>query len=142
VARYRGHLSGPLLDRIDLHVEVPRVALDDMQQETGVEPSEAVRRRVVEARAVQKERHRDTPFRLNADLDGPAVRRSCTATPGALRLLRCAMQALGLSARAHDRILKVGRTLADLAGEESVRAEQMAEAIAFRALDRSEAQAP
>jgi magnesium chelatase family protein len=136
VARYRGRLSGPLLDRIDLHVEVPRVAPAALRSDVAAEGSSVVRGRVAAARAVQAARFRDTPYRINADLDGHAVRRYCPPLPAGSRLLEQAMAALALSARAHDRILKVARTLADLHGEAEIGAARVAEAIACRALDR------
>jgi magnesium chelatase family protein len=100
------------------------------------EGSTTVRRRVLKARGVQAERYGGTPFRTNGDLDGAAVRRFCSATPDGDRLLQRALSALALSARAHDRILKVARTVADLAGAEKVASAHMAEAISYRTLDR------
>jgi magnesium chelatase family protein len=136
VARYRGRLSGPLLDRIDLHVEVPRVDPSDLAGPGSAEGTAAVRRRALKARAVQAERYLGTRFRVNADLDGAAVRRFCPATSDATRLLQRALTALSLSARAHDRILKVARTVADLGGKEKLGSDCMAEAISYRILDR------
>ncbi len=136
VARYRGRLSGPLLDRIDMHVEVPRVEPAALRDARPGETSASVRQRIVAARAVQWERLRASGLRVNADLDGPGVRRFCAPSPAANRLLERAMAALALSARAHDRILKVARTLADLHGEEIIGEAQVAEAVACRGLDR------
>jgi magnesium chelatase family protein len=136
VARYRGRLSGPLLDRIDLHVEVPRVEASELTGSENAESSSTIRERVLAARDIQARRYAGTPFRVNADLDGAAVRRFCAPTAEAGRLLQRALTSLALSARAHDRILKVARTLADLGSEEGVGAPQVAAAIAFRTLDR------
>jgi magnesium chelatase family protein len=136
VARYRARLSGPLLDRIDIHVEVPRVEPSDLAGPGPGEGSVEVRRRVLDARAAQGERYRGAPFRINGDLDGAAVRRYCPTTPEAARLLQRALTSLALSARAHDRILKVARTVADLAGAEKIDSTGMAEAVSYRTLDR------
>ncbi len=134
--RYRRRISGPLLDRIDLHVDVPSLRGDVLASAGTGEPSEAVRRRVVGARAAQEARRGERGPRCNARLRGAALRRTCTPDEAGRRLLAAAMERLGLSARAHDRILRVARTIADLAGEEAVRAPHVAEAVQYRALDR------
>ena len=128
VARYRGRLSGPLLDRIDLTVEVPAIAPEALFQSPPGEPSAAVRARVVAARALQAARQ-GCP---NARLPAGEVERQCRPDPGGETLLRQAMQRLGLSARAYHRVLRVARTLADLAGAERPGAAQVAEAIQYR----------
>ncbi|HEX7180706.1 MAG TPA: YifB family Mg chelatase-like AAA ATPase [Thermoanaerobaculia bacterium] len=136
VERYRGRVSGPLLDRIDLHVEVPAVSLRELRSGPG-EPTEAVARRVAAARAIQLERFgpaASTP--VNAALGPEALRRFCQVDPAGRGLLDRAFEKLGLSARALDRILKVARTIADLAGSDAVRAPHLAEAIQYRSLDR------
>ncbi|MBI3825576.1 MAG: ATP-binding protein [Candidatus Rokubacteria bacterium] len=132
-ARYLGRLSRPLLDRIDLHVEMPAVAHADLQLPAG-EPSRAVRARVVAARERQRERFRTG--RTNAEMSPRLVRRACGLDALAARLLAAAMTRLGLSARAHDRVLKVARTIADLEGAAAIRAEHVAEAVQHRGLDR------
>jgi magnesium chelatase family protein len=131
VARYRGRISGPLLDRIDLHVEVPRVTVDVLGGDTTGEPSAAVRARVVAAR--ERQRRRGT---LNAHIVGRDVRRVCAIDKTGRRLLETASERLGLSARAYTRILRVARTIADLAGEERIATAHLAEAIQYRSLDR------
>lgn len=136
VAHYRSHLSGPLVDRIDLHVEVPRVDVSALAGNSQTEGTEPIRRRVMAARKIQAERYQGTDFATNGALDSRAVRRHCALSPQAALLLQRALSALSLSARAHGRILKVARTLADLDAEETVGERQVAEAIAFRVLDR------
>ena len=136
VDRYRSRISGPLLDRIDLHVEVPRMDPADLRGDQPGESTAAVRERVLAARRAQQERYRKSRYRVNADLDGRALRKYCRPTSDAARLLEQAMRRLALSARAHDRILRVARTLADLAGESTIATDRMAEAIGYRGLDR------
>ncbi len=139
IDRYRARVSGPLLDRIDLHVEVPRVPVaalaDDAPPE---EPSAAVRARVEAARARQRRR----PIPLNAHIPGRDVRRLCRIGPAGRRLLEAASERLGLSARAYTRILRVGRTIADLAGEDEITTSHLAEAIQYRSLDRRRPSSP
>ena len=135
VAAYRARISGPLLDRIDLHVDVPRVAPEEIAQTTSAEASAEVARRVVEARARQLGRQGHS----NARLEGTAVVECARADGTALVLLARAMRQLALSARAYHRVLRVARTIADLAGEEAVQPGHVAEAITFRQLDRRSA---
>ena len=140
IERYRARLSGPLLDRIDLHVQVPAVGFDDLQTGPPGEPSAAVRTRVTEARHRQLERFAErgsADLLCNAHMDGRHVRRYCCPLPrDAALLLRAALESLGLSARAHDRILKVARTIADLAGADAIDVAHVAEAVQYRGLDR------
>jgi magnesium chelatase family protein len=132
IAAYRGRISGPLLDRIDLHVEVPRVGPEEIASATPSESSARAARRVVAARTRQLERQGCA----NSRLEGGAVLERSLADAQALALLGTAMQRLALSARAYHRVLRVARSIADLAGEEHVRSEHVAEAITFRQLDR------
>jgi magnesium chelatase family protein len=136
IERYRGRVSGPLLDRIDLHVEVPAVTLRELRGNGG-EPTTVVADRVAAARDLQRERFGlGTPTPINAAIDPDALRRYCAVDPAGRALLDAAFERLGLSARALDRILKVSRTLADLAGGGPIRAAHLAEAIQYRSLDR------
>ena len=133
--RYLGRLSGPLLDRIDLHVELPALTHTDLRVPPG-EGSTAIRRRVEAARERQRARLAGTAARVNADMTGRLTRRLCPLPPEAERLLATAMSRLGLSARGHDRVLKVARTIADLEGADTIAAVHCAEAIQYRGFDR------
>jgi magnesium chelatase family protein len=133
--RYLGRLSRPLLDRIDLHVELPAPAADDLQGD-GPPASGAVRARVLRARQRQLQRLRGSPARSNAGMTPRQVRRFCPLSREAQRLLTAAITRLGLSARGHDRALKVARTIADLEDADTIAAEHCAEAIQYRGLDR------
>jgi magnesium chelatase family protein len=134
--RYIGRLSRPLLDRIDLHLELRPVSFDDMTAAPSGEPSGAIRTRVLAARERQRARFERASVRVNAQMTSRHVRRFCPPPPDAERLLSLAMSRLGLSARGYDRVLKVARTIADLAGAEGLAAEHCAEAIQYRGLDR------
>lgn len=137
IHRYRSKLSGPLLDRIDIHIEVPAVAYKDLMGETGAEPSEDIRKRVVAARTIQQHRFRRSRIFCNAQMQNRHLKKWCAIDRDASALLERAIDKMGLSARALNRILKIGRTIADLAGQEAIVCEHIAEAIQYRALDRS-----
>ncbi|NLR92923.1 YifB family Mg chelatase-like AAA ATPase [Flammeovirga agarivorans] len=138
VQKYLNKISGPLLDRIDLHVEVTPVSFDQMTSVKPAESSTDIRDRVIAAREKQQERFKSEGLKLhnNAMMPSQVVKKICTLDPLGKNLLKSAMDRLGLSARAYDRILKVSRTIADLAGSENVKAEHIAEAIQYRSLDR------
>ena len=135
-ARYLGRLSRPLLDRIDLHVELPALSHVDGDQDAVAEPSATVRARVLVARRRQRERFAGTAITANAHMTARHLRRLCPPPPAAVRLLDLAMEKLGLSARGHDRVLKVARTIADLEDTDTVTTSHCAEAIQYRGLDR------
>ena len=135
IARYLSKLSGPLLDRIDMHVEVPRLPYDDISNNHPAEPSAAVRRRVETAR--ERQRQRLGPSGCNAAMPAKRLREHCAFDETSRTLLAAAVAKLHLSARAHDRILRVARTIADLAGAPDIATEHLAEAIGYRNLDRS-----
>jgi magnesium chelatase family protein len=134
--RYLGRLSRPLLDRIDLHVELPAVAPGELQLAPAGESSERIRARVIAARDRQRFRFAGTRVRANAELTARQLRRFCPVPPEAQRLLGAAIERLGLTARGHDRVIKVARTIADLAGTDALTVEHCAEAVQYRTLDR------
>lgn len=137
VQRYLSKVSGPLLDRIDLHVEVIPVSFDQMTTQRKNESSEEIRERVVKAREMQSERFKNrTDIYCNAMMPSNMVKEICVINEAGRALLKTAMERLGLSARAYDRILKVSRTIADLAGSAEIKIEHLAEAIQYRSLDR------
>ncbi len=137
VQKYLSKISGPLLDRIDLHVEVTPVNFTELSSERLSEKSEAIRERVIKAREIQQKRFTEKPdLHCNAQMESKMVRQVCKISEAGQILLKKAMEKLGLSARAYDRILKVARTIADLAGTEDIQIEHLAEAIQFRSLDR------
>jgi magnesium chelatase family protein len=137
VQKYLSKISGPLLDRIDLHVEVTPVNFTELASDRLAEKSEFIRERVIKARDIQAERFGNKPdLHANAQMSPQMVRDICKISPAGQNLLKKAMEKLGLSARAYDRILKVSRTIADLAGTEEIELEHLAEAIHFRSLDR------
>lgn len=137
VQRYLSKISGPLLDRIDLHVEVVPVTFDEMTAQRKTESSADIRARVVQARDRQMERFKSlSGIYTNAMMPANQVKEVCVINEAGRTLLKTAMERLGLSARAYDRILKVSRTIADLAGADEIRIEHLAEAIQYRSLDR------
>lgn len=139
VSRYLSRVSGPLLDRIDLHIEVPPVEFDQLSASGSEEPSAAIQQRVERARALQRERYRNhqtSPAACNAKILPELLKAACPMTESARRLLKLSFEKLGLSARAYDRILKVARTIADLDQEEIIQSSHMAEAVQYRSLDR------
>jgi magnesium chelatase family protein len=137
IQRYSGKISGPLLDRIDIHVEVPAVKYQELSSDRTGEPSAKVRQRVLDARAVQAERFKDDPgIFKNADMSSRALRSYCRLDDQSQQLLKMAVTKLGFSARAYDRIIKLGRTIADLSGAQNIKPEHISEAIQYRSLDR------
>ncbi len=138
IRRYLMRISGPLLDRIDLHIEVPRLKEDELMGQPQGETSGEVRNRVIQARLVQQERFHALPpdVQVNAHMGSKQMRQHCKANDEVRDLLRAAIQHLNLSARAYDRILKVARTIADLEGSETIQVAHAAEAAQYRSMDR------
>jgi magnesium chelatase family protein len=136
ISRYLAKISGPLLDRIDLQVEVPALSSAEIASIAPAESSSAIRDRVEQARDVQRKRFRRTTIHCNGEMMTRHIRRYCELDSASSQLLERAIDQIGLSARAYDRILKVARTIADLAGEAQIRSQDIAEAIQYRALDR------
>jgi magnesium chelatase family protein len=137
VQKYLSKISGPLLDRIDLHVEVTPVNFSELTSVAEAETSETIRERVIKARQLQDQRfHTDELLHYNAQMSPNMVRSICQIDETGQALIKKAMERLGLSARAYDRILKVARTIADLAESEKIELEHLAEAIHYRSLDR------
>ena len=134
--RYLGRLSRPLLDRIDLHVELPAVPPEDLRAGPAGDDAATVAARVTRARETQRARYAGTGTRVNAELEPRPLRRLCRLPSAAYRLLAAAMEQFGLSARGHDRVLRVARTIADLGGDDGLTAEHVAEALQYRGLDR------
>lgn len=136
IQKYMGRISGPLMDRIDIHIDVPAVSYADMSSNAEEEKSEDIKKRVEKARKIQQERYKDEGIFTNSQLSSSQIRKYCRITPDIDMILKAAFSNLGLSARAHDRILKVARTIADLEGEEDITMNDVAEAIQYRSLDR------
>lgn len=136
VKRYLNRVSGPMLDRLDIHVEVPPVDYKALSATTKEESSATIRERVNKARKIQQERYRGTGITCNAELTPALLKKYCVLEDAAAELLRDSFERLGLSARAYDKILKVARTIADLKGNENIEKENIFTAIRFRTLDR------
>jgi magnesium chelatase family protein len=136
VQKYLSRISGPLLDRIDIHLEVVPVPFNELTEMKPGEKSETVRQRVISAREIQRERFCDTEIYCNSQMSTKLLHKYCIPNPAGHQLLKNAMEKLGLSARAYDRILKVSRTIADLEGSVSILADHLGEAIQYRSLDR------
>ncbi|MBE6767178.1 MAG: ATP-binding protein [Ruminococcaceae bacterium] len=136
VSRYLSKISGPMLDRLDIHVEVPPIDFDSLKSKNAEESSASIRERVNKARRLQEERYRGTGITCNARLTPSMLEKYCTLSPEAEKALRAAFERMGLSARAYDRLLKVARTIADLGGSERIETPHIMQAIQFRSLDR------
>ena len=137
VQKYLSRISGPLLDRIDLHVEVTPVAFSELSSNQQYEKSKSIRERVIKARDIQHERYKNNEgVYANAQMSSKQLKEICVISTAGQNLLKVAMEKLNLSARAYDRILKVSRTIADLAASEDIKPEHLAEAIQYRSLDR------
>jgi magnesium chelatase family protein len=137
IQRYMSRISGPLLDRIDIHIEVPAVPYRELASRESGDPSAVIRQRVIKARQVQLHRFRSRRIYSNTQMSSRDIRAYCVIDEGSSHLLQAAVKKFGLSARAYDRILKVSRTIADLEGEGSIGPAHIAEAIQYRSLDRN-----
>jgi magnesium chelatase family protein len=136
IKKYVAKISGPLMDRIDLHIEVPALEYKELSADTIGETSGTIRQRVEKTRDIQLGRFKNTKTYFNAGMSAKQLKTHCKLDESSKQIIALAMDKLGLSARAHDRILKVSRTIADLAGEENIQSEHIAEAIQYRSLDR------
>ena len=136
IQKYMSKISGPMLDRIDIHVEVPSVSYSDLSSDAKEETSAEIKKRVEKARLIQQNRYKDDGIYTNSQLSSSMIRKYCRISMEIKEVLRSAFDNLGLSARAHDRILKVARTIADLEGQEEITVSHIAEAIQYRSLDR------
>ena len=136
VNKYLSRVSGPLLDRLDLHIEVPAVHFDELSSKASAESSKTIKKRVDAARAIQNERLKGTGITCNAKMTPKLLQEHCQLDQSANRLLKAAFEKLGLSARAYDRVLKVARTIADLDHSAQIHAQHIAEAVQYRSLDR------
>ncbi len=137
IQRYLSKISGPLLDRIDLHIDVPEVSYHDLVQDLKGESSKTIARRVKRVRKTQIHRYRTANIYCNAQMDAAQLREHCALNGDAQALLENAIEKLGFSARAYHRVLKVARTIADLNGSRDLGSEHVAEAIQYRSLDRN-----
>lgn len=136
LSQYRSRISGPLMDRIDIHIEVPAVKYREMAEQSEGESSAVIAKRVEAARSIQLERFKGTKVHCNAQMNPRQIRKFCEPDAAGHRLLEMVTERLGFSARAYTRILKVARTIADLEGIESIKEQHLAEAIQYRSLDR------
>ena len=137
VKRYISRISGPMLDRVDIQIELPSLSYSELADNSGTaERSEDVRERVIAAREFARQRMKDGAYPNNASLDSAGIRKYCKADDDAMELLRVAYDSMGLSARGYDRIMRLARTIADLAESEIIETNHIAEAIRLRALDR------
>lgn len=136
IQKYMGRISGPLLDRMDIHIEVAPVKYQKLSTRVKGESSANIRERVNKARQIQRERYKEHSIFSNAELTSGLIQQYCIIDDEGQQVLQTAFERLGLSARAHSRILKVARTIADLDGDENIKTKHLAEAIQYRSLDR------
>lgn len=136
IAKYMGKISGPLLDRIDIHIEVTPVKYQKLQEDVKIESSSEIKKRVNEARKLQINRYKEYNLYSNAELTPSLIEKYCKLDSVSHKILQNAFEKLGLSARAYGRILKVARTIADLEKSENIKSQHIAEAIQYRSLDR------
>lgn len=137
IRKYRSKISGPLMDRIDIHVEVPAVPYKDLSGESWAESSEDIMKRVITSRLIQSKRFNRTKIFCNSQMNNRHIKKYCKIDDVSCSLLEAAIDKFGLSARAYNRILKIARTIADLAGEKDIQIDHISEAIQYRSLDRN-----
>ena len=135
--RYRSRITGPLLDRIDIHIEAPTLSIKDLRTSDKRESSEVMRQRISAAREIQQRRFHQTDYVTNSSMSESTIEIHCSITPQMGSILETAMEKLNLSARAYNRILKVARTIADLAESNAIQLNHLTEAIQYRSLDRT-----
>jgi len=136
IANYMGKISGPLLDRIDIHIEIPAIKYKELTETTEAESSLIIKSRVEQARLIQRERLKGSGYFCNAQMNSKLIKKHCLLDDSAKKLLGMALTELGLSARAYDKILKIARTISDLAGCRTIKTEHISEAVQYRSLDR------
>jgi magnesium chelatase family protein len=136
IHRYLNRVSGPLLDRFDIHVELPRVKFEELRSDISAESSEDIKKRVNDAREMQRERFRGSDTMSNATINAAQLQKFCVIDKEAENVLKIAFEKLGLTARAYDRVLKVSRTIADLDQSEVIKSNHVLEAVRYRSLDR------
>jgi magnesium chelatase family protein len=136
IRQYQARISGPLLDRIDIHIDVPSVRYRDLTAKSSGESSGAIKERIDRARFMQKKRFEGENTQFNARMSDKQIKVSCTIDDDSQKLIEMAIEKLGLSARAYTKVLKVARTIADIGEEEKIRSSHVAEAIQYRNLDR------
>lgn len=136
IEKYIHRISGPMLDRIDIHIEVPQVNYEKLELETSSESSSEIKKRVNAARKIQMKRYQDYHIFSNSELTSPLMNQFCPLEQESKKILKKAFEKLNLSARAYHKILKISRTIADLEGEENIQTKHVAEAIQYRSLDR------
>jgi magnesium chelatase family protein len=137
IQNYLAKISGPLLDRIDIHIEVPPLRYKELSQESEGELSSKIKERVDRAHKIQRERFKEEKIFFNSQMNSKQIKKFCNLTVSAKNLLETAIKELGFSARAYDKILKISRTIADLAQSEEILPEHISEAIQYRSLDRN-----
>ncbi|VAX17334.1 MG(2+) CHELATASE FAMILY PROTEIN / ComM-related protein, partial [hydrothermal vent metagenome] len=136
IRKYRSRISGPLMDRIDIHIEAPAVKYNEIIGAPDGEPSNNIRDRVNQARRTQLTRFADDGVYCNGQMSAKQIRKICALDGASQSILKTAIEKLGLSARAHDKVLKLARTIADLEGVSAIASEHVAEAVQYRSLDR------
>jgi magnesium chelatase family protein len=136
IHNYLNKISGPLLDRFDIHIEVSAVKFDELRDKEQTEPSAEIKKRVDKARKIQSERYKGTSTSCNANINAEQFEKVCIIDDEAEQMLKSAFESMGMTARAYDRVLKVARTIADLDNSEIIKSDHILEAVQYRSLDR------